>query len=165
MATVVHFKFGAQESNFFQILANIYTGVTMVRSRADNEWKEWHRWDSFGCNTPTELASLLGVVNFRTELSQNYIYSLGTIGIFSSCRIIGSNYHQSNGIIDFTVFGNNGNITARGNAGNIKVYVASRNVFVQAPSGTSINALFCSQAPVLVSSLPSGATQLTVNPY
>jgi hypothetical protein len=42
MAVVIHFKFGALESNFFQLMINIYSGETRVRACADGVWRAWN---------------------------------------------------------------------------------------------------------------------------
>lgn len=81
-------------------------------------------------------------------------------------RIIGSDHIDNRGVIDVTIYGNNGNpITARGSVGGIQCYKDSNNnVYIKFPSGISVNFIVIGGLPVS-STLPSGASQLSVTSY
>ena len=94
------------------------------------------------------------------------VYSLGNCGKYSSMRIIGSDHIDNRGVIDVTIYGNNGNpITARGSVGGIQCYKDSNNnVYIKFPSGISVNFIVIGGLPVS-STLPSDASQLSVTSY
>lgn len=54
------------------------SGEMYVREKWNGTWYEWHRVDNFGCNTPSELASLLGGYSVR-RFSQSYDSNKDTI--------------------------------------------------------------------------------------
>lgn len=103
--------------------------------------------------------------------SNDQIYSLGEIGMYSSVRIIGSNFSELRGVVDVTIYGNGGNeITARGSSGSpnyqkMRCYKgSSNNVYIKFPTGISTSFIVIGVVPVQ-STLPSDASELTITSY
>ena len=85
--------------------------------------------------------------------------------------MLGADYNSDRGVIDVTIYGNGigGTITARGNDGpdNRKVLFykdSDNNIYAKFVTGLSVTFMCIGNYPS-PTTLPSGATQLTVTPY
>lgn len=106
-------------------------------------------------------------------LSNNAVYYLGTCDLYECIRIIGSDYKDSRGTIDFTIYGNGGTVSAKGKNGvvesgvnrYIEIYMDGKSVYIKSVTGMSVSLIAIGAKAFSPASLPSGATQLSVTPY
>lgn len=75
-------------------------GMIASRTRFNNNWSTWARGDSFGCSTPADLASLLGVTGIANKVMYYFSSEAGfTTNI--SCN------QYSNGMAILVLFSRN----------------------------------------------------------
>ena len=127
---------------------------------------------SIGNILPADLASVLGV-NSRIQShggANDKTYSLGICDKFQCIRIIGSDFVDSRGRIDVSIYGNGDSaVTAKGVPGvpnyKMKCFKASDdNIYIRFPTGMSARFIVIGAFPV-ESSLPSGVTELEIASY
>lgn len=94
------------------------------------------------------------------------------MGLYEAIRVLGADYTDIRGVIDFTIYSNGGTISAKGRNGTydgadryVQVYTNERDVYLKTSTGVSVSLMAIGAREWKSSTLPSGAVIVNVTPY
>lgn len=110
--------------------------------------------------------SVLGVAGIRISGSNDTCFAV-EVKRYTSIRLLGNDYNSSRGIIDVSIYGNEGDISVKGTPGidyyKLKFYIKGDYVYMVIPTGMS--PAFITTGIFQITTLPGDATELTVTSY